>query len=189
MISDEVNDFRRDIRIDGNATFYDLHEAILDSVGYTKDGITTFLLCDDHWKKIGEVALIDDTSNMEDDIDLMKDTVLSDRLTEEKQRLMYTFDMLGDRSFYLELREIIYGEKVDHPEVVRSKGMPPAQESNIEEILAAPTPHRKANEGYKPGSLSEEDEDGDLYSDADEPEMESLEDLDLLEGYSVEGDL
>ena len=37
LLSDEVDDFKREIQIDSEATFLDLHNAILDSVGYTKD--------------------------------------------------------------------------------------------------------------------------------------------------------
>ena len=35
IISDEVDDFVREIQIDPEATFYDFHEAILKSAGYT----------------------------------------------------------------------------------------------------------------------------------------------------------
>ena len=34
IISDEVDDFVREIQIDPEATFFDFHEAILKSVGY-----------------------------------------------------------------------------------------------------------------------------------------------------------
>ena len=37
IISDEVDDFVREIQIDPEATFLDFHEAILKSVGYTND--------------------------------------------------------------------------------------------------------------------------------------------------------
>ena len=37
IISDEVDDFVREIQIDPEATFYDFHEAILKSAGYTND--------------------------------------------------------------------------------------------------------------------------------------------------------
>ena len=35
ILSDEVDDFKREIKIDAEATFLDLHDAILESVGYT----------------------------------------------------------------------------------------------------------------------------------------------------------
>ena len=47
IISDEVDDFVREIQIDPEATFYDFHEAILKSAGYTNDQMTSFFICDD----------------------------------------------------------------------------------------------------------------------------------------------
>ena len=35
LLSDEVDDFLREIHIDSDATFLELNNAILDSVGYT----------------------------------------------------------------------------------------------------------------------------------------------------------
>ena len=40
LLSDEVDDFKREIQIDSEATFLDLQNVILDSVGYTKDHMT-----------------------------------------------------------------------------------------------------------------------------------------------------
>ena len=41
IISDEVDDFVREIQIDPEATFSDFHEAILKSAGYTNDQMTS----------------------------------------------------------------------------------------------------------------------------------------------------
>ena len=51
LISDEADDFIREIQIDPEATFYDFHEAIVKSVGYTDDQMTSFFICDDDWEK------------------------------------------------------------------------------------------------------------------------------------------
>ena len=51
IISDEVDDFVREIQIDPEATFYDFHEAILKSVGYTNDQMTSFFICEKKKKK------------------------------------------------------------------------------------------------------------------------------------------
>ena len=47
LISDEVDDFIREIKIDSEATFHDFHEAILKAAGYKKDQLTSFFICDD----------------------------------------------------------------------------------------------------------------------------------------------
>ena len=59
IISDESDDFIREIQIDSEASFYDLHEAIIKSVGYTDDQMTSFFTCDDDWEKEKEVTLED----------------------------------------------------------------------------------------------------------------------------------
>lgn len=41
ILSDEADDFKREIKIDSESTFLDLQNAILDSVGYTKDQMTS----------------------------------------------------------------------------------------------------------------------------------------------------
>ena len=57
LISDEVDDFVREIQIDPEATYYDFHEAIVKSVGYTNDQMTSFFICDDDWEKEKEITL------------------------------------------------------------------------------------------------------------------------------------
>ena len=46
IVSDEVENFRREIKIDANSTFLDLRNAIYDSVGYDKNQMCSFFLCD-----------------------------------------------------------------------------------------------------------------------------------------------
>ena len=67
IISDEVDDFVREIQIDPEATFYDFHEAILKSAGYTNDQMTSFFICDDDWEKEKEITLeeMDDNPEMD----------------------------------------------------------------------------------------------------------------------------
>lgn len=45
LISDEVDNFLREIKIDSDASFYDLHEAILKCTGYKDDQMTSFFIC------------------------------------------------------------------------------------------------------------------------------------------------
>ena len=47
ILSDEADDFKREIKIDSESTFLDLQNAILDSVGYTKDQMIDVALCDE----------------------------------------------------------------------------------------------------------------------------------------------
>ena len=171
IVSDEVDDFRRDIKIDSDATFFELHEAILHSVGYTKDQFTSFFTCDDDWTKQTEITLMDMDSNSEEDIYVMDTTRLRELLDEEKQKLIYVFELLTDRCFYMELREIITGEKQAKPEVVKSAGQAPQQISLMEDLDFSGSVHASRTSLY--------DEDNDYYDDFDDDDYndDDLENL------------
>jgi len=127
LISDEVDHFVRIIKIDSEATFFDLHNAILDSVNYDKNQMTSFFICSDNWEKGQEVTLIEMDSSSEYDNLVMEDTALEELLSDEKQKLLYVFDMISDRSFFIELTEIIPGKDLDVPVCTTSKGNAPQQ--------------------------------------------------------------
>ena len=127
LLSDEVDNFRRDIEIDSEATFHELHKAILDSVNYPDDQMTSFFICNDRWVKELEITLEDMGGMSEDESYVMAETVIGDIIEEEKQKLVYVFDPLGDRMFYMELSKIEFGKDVDQATCTKSAGDAPAQ--------------------------------------------------------------
>ncbi|GHT24172.1 hypothetical protein AGMMS4957_16770 [Bacteroidia bacterium] len=162
LVSDEVDDFRRDITIDSDATFHTLHEAILDAVNYRQDQITSFFLCNDEWEKDTEITLIDMGSDFEKDLYIMDSTRLSELLEEEHQKMLYVFEPLTDRCFFMELKEIIPGKNQAKPQVVKSEGKPPRQIAPEEtmdfaKIAAAPIP---AADDLLDDDLGFDDEEG-----------------------------
>lgn len=135
LLSDEVDNFVRVITISPDASFLDLHHAILDSVSYEKNMLTTFFLCSDGWEKGQEVTLMEMDTGSEYDNLVMEDTTLEDLLTDERQKLLYIFDLISDRAFFIELTEIIPGKKVTKAECVLAKGKPPVQEIQDDVVL------------------------------------------------------
>jgi len=127
ILSDEVDNFLRVIDIDAEATFFDLHNAILDAVNFKKDQITSFFLCSDDWEKEQEITLIEMDSSSEYDNLVMDKVKLEELLTDEKQKLMYVFDLIADRAFFIELSEIIPRQKLAKPVCSKSIGNPPEQ--------------------------------------------------------------
>ena len=85
IISDEVDDFVREIQIDPEATFFDFHEAILKAAGYTNDQMTSFFICDDDWEKEKEITLEEMDNNPEMDSWIMKETRLNELIEDEKE--------------------------------------------------------------------------------------------------------
>lgn len=135
IISDEVDDFLREIQIDPEATFFDLHEAILKSAGYAADQMTSFFICDEDWEKEKEVTLEEMDDNPEIDSWVMKETPLSELIEDEKQKLIYVFDYMTERCFFIELSEIITGKNIKAAACTRTEGDAPKQTVNFEEML------------------------------------------------------
>jgi hypothetical protein len=161
ILSDEADHFVRVISIDSEATFLELHHAILDSMKYQKDLLTTFFLCADDWEKEQEVTLIEMDTGSEYDNLVMEDTKLEDLISDEKQKLIYVFDLLTERAFYMELSEIVPGISMDKPECILSKGEAPAQTISDEELIAGVNVNIDENfYGDEDFDLSELDDEG-----------------------------
>jgi hypothetical protein len=137
LLSDEADLFVRVITLDSEATFLEFHDAILDSVNYEKNLLTTFFICSNGWEKGQEVTLMEMESTSEYDNLVMEDTKLEDLLSDEKQKLIYIFDMVSDRAFFIELTEIIPGVSQTKAECILSKGKAPVQVIQDDVVLSA----------------------------------------------------
>lgn len=180
LLSDEVDNFRRDIEIDSDASFHELHKAILESVGYADDQMTSFFICNDSWIKTMEITLEDMGSRSDEDNYVMSETIIGDIIEEEKQRLVYVFDPLGDRVFYMELSKIEFGKDIETARCTKSVGEPPVQTLDFDELIsknvATSTADEDFNEDfYGSDGYNDEDLDGlDLDNMAD---ISSIDDL------------
>ena len=181
LLSDEVDNFRRDIEIDSDATFFDLHKAILSSVNYADDQMTSFFICNERWVKEMEITLEDMGGMSEDESYVMAETVIGDIIEEEKQKLMYVFDPLGDRAFFMELSKIEFGKSIDKAECVKSAGEPPVQLLDINELLNSNTTTAVSedfNEDfYGSDDYNEDDIDLDGYDINNIADMSSIDDI------------
>ncbi len=180
LVSDEVAGFRREIQIDGDDTFIDLHNVIMECVGYDKAELTAFFLCDDWWKRKQEITSIEVETYSDVDNFVMEDETLSDWLDEEKQKMIFVFDYDGDRSFYMELSEMILGKYLSKPTCTNKKGTPPAQ------FLKEEEPIKPVVSSVPVIPISEDDEDDDEENDdafyGDDDFNEDELDMDGFEG-------
>lgn len=136
LVSDEVDNFKREIDIDADATFLDLRNAICDSVGYDKGQMNSFFLCDDGWEKGREITLEDMGSDSSEDVYLMEDTILSDFIEDEGQRLIFVFDYLTDRAFFIEMKKSTPGRSLKDPVCTLSMGTPPPESVDLNDFEA-----------------------------------------------------
>lgn len=170
LLSDEVDDFRREIEIDADSTFFDLHHAITQSVNYKEGEMTSFFICSDDWEKKKEITLVEMDTSSDEDSYVMSDSVLNDFLEEEHQKLMYVFDYMTERAFFIELREIITGKKLSKAICTKSIGDAPAQFVDFESI--------DSTVGTASTSTLDEVLYGDESYDLDELDAEGFDSLD-----------
>ena len=97
----------------------------------------------------------------------MKDTTLSELIEDEKQKLLYVFDYMTERCFFIELSEIITGKDMQGAKCTKKSGEAPKQIMDFEEMAAST------------GSL---DLDENFYGDQDF----DLEDFDA-DGFDMGG--
>ena len=156
LISDESSNFKLEIKIDADDTFLQLRNAILDAVGFSKDQMDSFIICDEDWQKEKEVTLEDMGSDSDEDIWLMADTRLSDLIEDEGQRLMFVFDYLTNRSFFMEMKELIPSQSLSAPVCSLKTGIPPKQVSDIDSFE-----EKSTNKGSS--ATNSDDMDADFY--------------------------
>jgi hypothetical protein len=96
--------------------------------------MTSFFICNDDWEKEQEITLEEMDTDPEIDSWVMKDTQLNELVEDEKQKLLYVFDYMTERCFFIELLEIITGKSMKTPKCTRSGGEIPKQIIDFEEL-------------------------------------------------------
>jgi hypothetical protein len=143
---DEVEDFERNIEISASDNFESFHQILYHSIGLTGHELASFSICDTKWNKKQEITLIDmcddrelETPNYDEDEEystssnipkfIMKDTVLKDFITEPHQHIMYEYDFIHPKVFYIELLKTLQiKENAKYPRCTLSEGVLPKQE-------------------------------------------------------------
>ncbi len=144
IISDEVDDFFREIRIDADATFLDFCKAILASCNYSDDQITSFYITNDDWEKQCEITREDmGFSPYDEDVYTMDQASLRSLLDDVPMRLKFIFDTFNNRAFYIELKEMVPGMNLKEAQVSRSIGEAP------EQILVEAKPAKKGGKAQQ----------------------------------------
>ena len=158
IVSDEVENFKREIKIDADNTFLDLRNAICDSVGYDKNSMSYFFLCEDGWEKGKEITLEDMGSDSSEEVYIMDECPLSDFIEDEGQRLIFVFDYMTDRAFFMEMKKSEPGKHLSEAYCSISMGKAPAQFVDLDEFDA-----KSDAKAAKAAQIAEDDMDADFY--------------------------
>jgi len=151
---DEVEDFERNIEILSSDNFESFHNILYDSIGLKGHELASFSVCDSKWNKKQEVTLIDMQDEREAEMPdydeeeefstssnipkfIMRDAVLKDFITDPHQHIMYEYDFINPKVFYIELLKALQAkENEEFPRCTFSKGILP--ETN--ELSSSPQP-------------------------------------------------
>jgi len=171
VLSDEVDDFRRELNIDAEATFQELNDLLLKTCAYKKDLMTSFFVCDDDWEKIKEITAVDmnDDPNKEG-APLMEHTHLNDIITDEeahnKAKLLFEFDIMCERYLYMQLKDVQDHAHLLNPVITVEKGKAPKQEGDIDSMFK----DLDTSDMYGEDSYNDDELDLDGYQSLDDIE-------------------
>ena len=177
IVSDGAETFKREIKIDAQATFLDLKNAIFDSVGYDKTMMDSFFICDDGWEKRKEITYEDMDLDSDQEAWLMDDAVLEDFIDDEGQKLLFVFDYMTDRAMFMEMTEMIPGKTLKDPVCTLSLGQAPKQTVDMDEFDAQ-VDAKAAKAIPSAEDLDEEFYGSDAYNH-DQFEAEGIDEIDF----------
>jgi hypothetical protein len=138
MLNDDQDDFLRDFDILSSQTFLDFHNLIRESVELPGNELASFFVCDPNWRKKKEITLInmhEEPQEEDEDDDRrtprknripvceMDKVKIKDIIDDPHQRLLYEYDFLNPKSFFVELTKIVDAEKnIQYPACIKSIG-------------------------------------------------------------------
>jgi hypothetical protein len=128
LISDEQDDFIRDIEILDKQTFLQLHETIQDNLQFDKSQVASFFICNQEWEKEQEITLFELSEEESAKVLVMDNTIIGDYMKEAHDKMIYVYDVFNERLFFIELAEILeQDDSKAYPECSFEQGQPPQQ--------------------------------------------------------------
>lgn len=124
VILDTEEDVFRDIEIDAEDSFEDLHNAIVQSFGLDGMQMASFYESDDDWNQGTEYSLFD---TGEKEARIMHEYKLEMFFEREHQRMIYVYDFFSMWTFFVELFKIdepVIGE--EYPRLALDMGAMPS---------------------------------------------------------------
>jgi hypothetical protein len=128
LISNEQDDFIRDIEILDDQTFFHLHEAIQDNLQFDKSQIASFFICNQKWEKEQEITLFELSEEEAAKVLVMDNTRIGDYTQDTHDKMLYVYDVFNERLFFIELVEILKQDSTKaYPYISFEKGQAPQQ--------------------------------------------------------------
>jgi hypothetical protein len=167
VIIDTEQDVFRDIEIETDSTFEQLHEAVLDAFDFESGEMASFYMSNEQWEKGLEIPLMD----MAGDAALsMKSTKLSDMLSKPSEKVLYVYDFMRMWIFYVELMEVKKdAPSTIYPRVALVYGDAPSQDSKEMDLFGSEFSEEEFNEMHGDvDGVDESDEDEDMFESGED---------------------
>ncbi len=142
LLSDQDEDFYRDIEIKSSNSFLDLHRIIQKSLGIEGNELASIFMTNTEWEKQKEFTLMDMMQDMPGAEELgqlpvfvMEKETLKDHIEDPHQRLLYEYDFLNPQTYFLELTNVKKGAQhgKNYPRLAGSQGdVPKAKENDFD---------------------------------------------------------
>jgi hypothetical protein len=120
---DDIEDVERHLELKATHTFFDLHLAIQEAIGF--DGIkdVSFYLSGDFWRKGQEIALKKREGALN-----MKKAILNRFMADPHQKILYHYDLESPWELKVQLTKISHASDADiYPRCIRRVGESPRQ--------------------------------------------------------------
>ncbi|MHC1707741.1 MAG: hypothetical protein AB9842_09485 [Bacteroidales bacterium] len=189
ILTDEQEDFVRDVEIMANQTFLDFHNYLVRLLEFDSNELASFSICNSKWYKLCEITLLDmEIDEAQDEEEepkkndklktyLMADARLNSFIEDPHQRLVYEYDFLHLRTFYLELTKIIPAELgFQYPRCVFSEGVLQKKVLTLSDL-------NLTEEELELGDIDLEEGDPDFDDGLDDTFLKSIND-----GFEIEED-
>jgi hypothetical protein len=119
----EQPEFKREYDVSAEQTLYDFHRFIQRDLDYDESQPVLFFTASEQWEPERRFSLLG-----ADSAELMDEVSVGSLVRARHHRLLYTFDVINNRSFAVELQELLEpAARVRYPRVASESGEPPAQ--------------------------------------------------------------
>jgi len=169
IISDESKEFARELLIESAHTFLDFHHCLQENLEYDPAQLASFFITSSSWEKQLQITLIDMMEDASEHCPTMDQCKISEHFSTKGQRMLYVFDFFSERSFFIELTEVMdITDSHALPKVIFSHGDPPPQiKLDLDDLMISEADLSDDFEEGLPGD--EFDDDIDLMDTDDFP--------------------
>ncbi len=184
IVSEDQDDFSREIEIKPTDTFESFHKILVESFGFDGSQLASFFMCDDKWHKLQEISLVNMSDDESSATKEMRDAVLEELIEDPHQKILYVYDYLNYYTFRIELYKVLQAKAgVKYP--ICSVKVGDLPKSYLTSGIDTSIPIFDEEELLEDPNVKDVDNNdmGDYNDDLDNSDTFGLDEGDLSEGF------